>query len=117
MTDTMFEEYLTAFKKKQGLDGCPRPITYGEDDIRAAFQAGQEADKWISVEERLPAIGERVLLFDSVVQHETYWFDAYDSSDYTTEFFWDSELLEEGVDIEPNQMWQPLPPAPEEIKP
>ena len=41
MTDTTFDEYLTAFKKKQGLDGCPKPITYGEDAMREAFHTGR----------------------------------------------------------------------------
>ena len=68
---------------------------------------------WIDVEVQLPAIGQRVILFDNgVVQNDTYYLDAGDVSDYHTEYFWDREDMDEAVPIKKGQMWIAMPSKP-----
>ena len=72
--------------------------------------------EWISVEDRLPAIGQRVVLFSNgVVQEEIYTFDSRNTSDYTPlEYFWGREDLENCPLINNNDCWMPLPKPPKE---
>lgn len=69
--------------------------------------------EWISVDERLPSVGETVILFDNgVVQKTLFTLDAGDVSDFVTEYFWSFDDDEEGVDINDSQYWMPLPEPP-----
>jgi hypothetical protein len=71
--------------------------------------------KWISVEDRLPSIGEKVILFaNGVVQEEIFVMDEADISDYTTIRFWGRDDLENCPKVESGQRWMPLPEPPEE---
>ena len=68
---------------------------------------------WISVDEQLPAIGEKVILFaNGVVQQEIYTMDEADISDYYSERFWMRDELEECPKAESGQYWQRLPKPP-----
>jgi hypothetical protein len=74
---------------------------------------------WISVDERLPSIGQIVdLCINGIVQNETYSLDEGDTSDYAPSvYFWSRDDIDEGIDIESGQYWKdrPLPPAPEAV--
>ena len=69
--------------------------------------------EWICVTEKLPDIGEPVLLYDNgVVQHSVFWLDAEDSAAVTLGYFWDGEGMEDGFPIQNSQYWMPLPDPP-----
>jgi hypothetical protein len=69
--------------------------------------------KWISVEDKMPEIGKKIILFSNgVVQEETYYLDAGDVDDYNMEYWWDRDGLDEGVKIKDSDYWMPLPPKP-----
>lgn len=86
---------------------CPK-----EQGHPAAASAGYGA--WVDVNDELPAIGQRVILFSNgVVQNEIFTFDAADTSDYSPpEYFWSRDDLDECPSIENGQKWIPLPKAP-----
>ena len=65
--------------------------------------------KWISVKERLPKVGERVLLFSGVLQNELYEFDECEGKHY-----WYREELDSAIFIKDNDYWMPLPEPPKE---
>lgn len=68
--------------------------------------------KWISVKERLPKVGEIVLLFSGVLQNELYEFDEYEGKRY-----WCREELESAVFIKESDYWMPLPEPPTAYQP
>jgi hypothetical protein len=68
--------------------------------------------EWISVKDRLPSIGEAVILFNGVVQKETYFIEETDFGDYGVELFWTRDDLDCDVEIKDDQMWMPLPESP-----
>jgi len=74
-------------------------------------------DKWTSVEDSLPAIGQPVILFSNGdVQNEIYTLDAGDVSDYETEYFWINNHIdcsEESYKVDPKQYWMALPHRPD----
>lgn len=69
---------------------------------------------WVKVEDELPPIGVDVDLFSNgVVQNQVYYLDAGDKDDLSCEYFWDHDLLDEGVPISPSDQWKrrPAPPT------
>ena len=78
----------------------------------------ETTDKWISVDNVMPRIGQKVLLLSNgVVQEDIYIFDKSDINDYEQSLFWSREDLDECPEIKPEDKWQPLPspPKPEEV--
>ena len=77
---------------------------------------GEVMNRWISVKDKMPAIGQPIILFaNGVVQKETHTLDAGDVSDYHVEYFWVNnhvDCSEESYEIKDNQMWQALPEKP-----
>ena len=71
--------------------------------------------EWISVKDNSPEIGQKVLLFSNgVVQEEIYTYDMADTNDYGgISHFWSREDLDECPELKEDDMWQPLPGAPE----
>ena len=68
---------------------------------------------WISVDEELPALGEKVLLFaNGVVQEEIYTMDEADQSDYYSKRYWSRDDFEECPFVKSGQFWMRLPEPP-----
>ena len=66
-------------------------------------------NKWISVKDQLPRLGQKVILFSNgVVQEEIY---TYDQSDDCADF-WDRSELDESPTIQESDYWMPLPEPP-----
>lgn len=72
--------------------------------------------EWISVKDRLPATGQKVLLFaNGVVQEELFQLDTLDVSYCSAcpaEFCWSREDIDDSVNIESTHKWMPLPSPP-----
>ena len=67
---------------------------------------------WVDIDVERPAIGQKVILFaKGVVQEEIYMLDM-DGDDYSDEYFWSRDELEECPLVKSGQMWMPLPKAP-----
>lgn len=69
-----------------------------------------ERDRWISVDERLPKYGERVLVFGGVTMYVAY----YDKNRYDGESW--HKLNSKSHYCNPTH-WRPLPEPPKEDKP
>jgi len=73
----------------------------------------KKLSEWISVEDRLPAISQMVILFaNGVVQEELFMLDTlrYPALGY----FWNRDDIDDCPLLSPGQMWMPLPEPPEE---
>ena len=71
---------------------------------------------WISVENGLPAMGEKVILFaNGVVQEETYTVDHGD--EVGAKFFWSRDGLDECPPVKDTDKWMSLPNPPADKHP
>ena len=72
---------------------------------------------WISVDDELPAIGQKVIVFSNgVVQEEVWALDTEESDGDTYGYFWARDDSDECPDLKRTDMWQPLPEPPKETK-
>lgn len=117
-TDEMSESAMESDDNVECFDDV-RYLTSPDLTYSAMVAAAPEypADAgWISVDERLPNIGQIVdLCINGEVQRETFKFDYLDTfgcSDIN--FFWSKDEHGNGLIIESGQCWmdRPLPPAP-----
>ena len=66
--------------------------------------------EWISVKDRLPNIGQKVLLLtNNTVQEEIYMFDMSDIDDWNTCQFWSRDDVDNNNILDWEDYWQPLP--------
>ena len=66
---------------------------------------------WKSAKRQLPAFGVNVLVaIDGKVQPYVYYADANDN-EHSLEYFWDSDLINNGFLIEDNHHWMEIPPV------
>ena len=66
--------------------------------------------EWTSVDDCLPVLGQRVILFaNGVIQNESFIMDEADVSDLRSERFWSRDDLDECPKIESGQFWMPWP--------
>jgi len=69
---------------------------------------------WIDVDEEMPVIGQKVILFaNGVVQEEIYMLDAFDNDLYNT-YYWSRDDLEDCPFVKSGQLWMPLPEPPKD---
>lgn len=65
--------------------------------------------EWISVKERFPKLGQKVILFSNgVVQEEVYMLDEGEEVDK----FWSRDDLDVSPLVDADDFWQPLPAPP-----
>ena len=67
--------------------------------------------EWISVNDRLPKIGQKVMLYSNgVVQEDLF---VYDADNNERQFFWYNKDLDDYPFLQQDDQWQPLPEPPE----
>ena len=65
---------------------------------------------WKSAKRELPAFGKNVVIaIDGVIQPYVFYADA-NGNDFSLEYFWASNQLNEGILIEDNHHWMEIPP-------
>jgi len=70
-------------------------------------------DKWISVKDEWPKLGQKVLLFScGSIQEDIYMLDKFDENDCEIEYFWSTESICKCLDFSENDYWMPLPEPP-----
>lgn len=78
--------------------------------FQAAIDVVKQHSDWISVDERLPELGERVLTF-TASGIETLYRSQYDSD----LFIWERDCCQDYWTDEEVTHWQPLPQPPSEV--
>lgn len=103
-------DQLDAFAERLIDEKHARGVLLGE--LQAKYDELLVRD-WVSVDDEIPAIGEKVILFaNGVVHQETFELDAADIGDFHTEYFWACECLDEFPKVESGQFWMRLPSKP-----
>jgi len=68
---------------------------------------------WISIKDKLPKLGQYVLLYaNGKVQECLYYMDKGDVNDHTQEYFWSNDFLDFYPLVEEDHRWMPLPEPP-----
>ena len=80
--------------------------------LKDAIDIVKQHSDWISVDERLPELGERVLTF-TASGIETLYRSQYDND----LFIWERDCCQDYWTDEQVTHWQPLPQPPSEVQP
>jgi len=106
ITDDLADRvYSVCTKKSKQVDELEKEIKKLKELVE---------NPWVSVEDKCPAIGQKVILYSNgVVQEEIYIFDSGDTSDYAPqEYFWGRDDIEDCPLVKNSDCWMPLPNKP-----